>query len=340
MKKHINFSVSFIIIILSLFVGVISHAEENTTTSNTATVSNTGVVCTMDVKLCSDGSSVGRVGPNCEFAKCPKLSAEVRARVNVGTRLNDERDEIEEDENEIEDEDDDDKIEERKAIRVENKEKRDEVRAEIKNISEENKIRLEAMITSVKEQREVFRANLEIKREEAQTKMVEMRTKLKAELGVIKDERKKTSAEKIVTSVQELNIRLTTNISVKVDQIENVLVSIQSRINKGEENGLDVTSVKAEVEKAKIAIEDARTAISVQVSKTYEVTVTSEATLRAEMQALRDIFNSDMKVVREQVRIAHAAVRTVATSLAQIPRIDDEVEVETEVEVNSTTSVN
>src|SRR3989344_2683473 len=160
MKKHINFSVSFIIIILSLFVGVISHAEENTTTSNTATVSNTGVVCTMDVKLCSDGSSVGRVGPNCEFAKCPKLSAEVRARVNVGTRLNDERDEI-------------------------------------KNISEENKIRLEAMITSVKEQREVFRANLEIKREEAQTKMVEMRTKLKAELGVIKDERKKTSAEKI-----------------------------------------------------------------------------------------------------------------------------------------------
>src|SRR3989344_2726240 len=197
MKKHINFSVSFIIIILSLFVGVISHAEENTTTSNTATVSNTGVVCTMDVKLCSDGSSVGRVGPNCEFAKCPKLSAEVRARVNVGTRLNDERDEIEEDENEIEDEDDDDKIEERKAIRVENKEKRDEVRAEIKNISEENKIRLEAMITSVKEQREVFRANLEIKREEAQTKMVEMRTKLKAELGVIKDERKKTSAEKI-----------------------------------------------------------------------------------------------------------------------------------------------
>jgi hypothetical protein len=28
-------------------------------------------LCTMDVKLCPDGSSVGRQGPNCEFAACP-----------------------------------------------------------------------------------------------------------------------------------------------------------------------------------------------------------------------------------------------------------------------------
>lgn len=27
--------------------------------------------CTMDAKLCPDGSSVGRQGPNCEFAPCP-----------------------------------------------------------------------------------------------------------------------------------------------------------------------------------------------------------------------------------------------------------------------------
>lgn len=27
--------------------------------------------CTMEAKLCPDGSAVGRTGPNCEFAKCP-----------------------------------------------------------------------------------------------------------------------------------------------------------------------------------------------------------------------------------------------------------------------------
>jgi hypothetical protein len=29
------------------------------------------VACTMDAKICPDGSAVGRVGPNCEFAECP-----------------------------------------------------------------------------------------------------------------------------------------------------------------------------------------------------------------------------------------------------------------------------
>lgn len=29
------------------------------------------VFCTMEAKLCPDGSAVGRVGPNCEFAACP-----------------------------------------------------------------------------------------------------------------------------------------------------------------------------------------------------------------------------------------------------------------------------
>lgn len=29
------------------------------------------VACTMDAKLCPDGSAVGRTGPNCEFAACP-----------------------------------------------------------------------------------------------------------------------------------------------------------------------------------------------------------------------------------------------------------------------------
>lgn len=30
-----------------------------------------GVVCTLDAKMCPDGSYVGRTGPKCEFAPCP-----------------------------------------------------------------------------------------------------------------------------------------------------------------------------------------------------------------------------------------------------------------------------
>lgn len=33
------------------------------------------VACTMDAKMCPDGSFVGRVGPDCEFAACPSEGA-------------------------------------------------------------------------------------------------------------------------------------------------------------------------------------------------------------------------------------------------------------------------
>ena len=32
-----------------------------------------GVFCTMDAKLCPDGSYVGRIPPDCEFAPCPEV---------------------------------------------------------------------------------------------------------------------------------------------------------------------------------------------------------------------------------------------------------------------------
>ena len=35
------------------------------------TVSGTPRACTLEAKICPDGSAVGRVGPNCEFAPCP-----------------------------------------------------------------------------------------------------------------------------------------------------------------------------------------------------------------------------------------------------------------------------
>ena len=45
-----------------------------------------GKACTMEAKLCPDGSAVGRVGPNCEFAPCPTggTNSGVRGTVMLG----------------------------------------------------------------------------------------------------------------------------------------------------------------------------------------------------------------------------------------------------------------
>ena len=48
----------------------------------------TQIACTMEAKLCPDGSAVGRTGPNCEFAPCPKVekteSSGIQGRVLLG----------------------------------------------------------------------------------------------------------------------------------------------------------------------------------------------------------------------------------------------------------------
>lgn len=35
-----------------------------------------GTFCTLDAKMCPDGSYVGRVGPKCEFAECPTVETD------------------------------------------------------------------------------------------------------------------------------------------------------------------------------------------------------------------------------------------------------------------------
>ena len=53
-----------ILIILAIAIGFILFFKSNKTEDDT-------VFCIQDVKMCADGSSVGRVPPSCEFAKCP-----------------------------------------------------------------------------------------------------------------------------------------------------------------------------------------------------------------------------------------------------------------------------
>jgi len=56
----------------------------NNQTTPTSPSAPGDVACTMDAKICPDGSSVGRVAPTCEFAACPSTSAPVKEFVVTG----------------------------------------------------------------------------------------------------------------------------------------------------------------------------------------------------------------------------------------------------------------
>ncbi len=62
-----------IVVIALLLVGGGAYAYSQMDAAETE--NGAAVVCTMDAKLCSDGSYVGRTGPNCEFAQCPAGNA-------------------------------------------------------------------------------------------------------------------------------------------------------------------------------------------------------------------------------------------------------------------------
>lgn len=290
MGKNIKYSVSLTLVLLSLVFGYIAYAEESTNNNQQQKV------CTQDAKMCSDGSYVGRSGPDCEF-----VCLEEKNNTN------------------------------REEFKDENKKIKDDLKSNLL----EKKIKIDEIIQSAKEKRGDFKVEVEMIKEQAKLKIAVMKTNLKEDLKIIKNENKKISAEKIVNIIQELNIKLTENLSEKIDKIENVLINIESRVSKAENKGLNVSSVKIEIEKAKVDIVQAKSAISTQIGKIYTVNITNEASLRPEMKNLRDTFSKDIKALHIIVKSVHEAVSSIATVLAKIPKIDDNDDISTNENIDT-----
>ncbi|GIK83434.1 MAG: hypothetical protein BroJett025_00560 [Patescibacteria group bacterium] len=74
-----------LIVILLILAGIATYFIANsnrpaqngdgTTVPTPAASPDEQVFCTLDAKQCPDGSYVGRVPPNCEFAPCPDFDA-------------------------------------------------------------------------------------------------------------------------------------------------------------------------------------------------------------------------------------------------------------------------
>ncbi len=69
-----NSSFFWVIIIIALIAAIGAVAFWGDISKWYSGVTDKGVFCTQDAKLCPDGSYVGRVSPNCQFATCPSES--------------------------------------------------------------------------------------------------------------------------------------------------------------------------------------------------------------------------------------------------------------------------
>jgi hypothetical protein len=64
----------FFLVIVAALGGFYFGKQTNRKTTPPLTPTITQRACTMEAKICPDGSYVGRTGPNCEFAPCPTIN--------------------------------------------------------------------------------------------------------------------------------------------------------------------------------------------------------------------------------------------------------------------------
>lgn len=61
-----------LVIIVFAITGSFFFFGKNKTAEVPIVVDNNQTICTMDAKMCPDGTYVARTGPNCEFTTCPE----------------------------------------------------------------------------------------------------------------------------------------------------------------------------------------------------------------------------------------------------------------------------
>lgn len=80
MKKFFVGRVIGFVVVLAL-VGIFFLVRDN------LKAPDNGVACTMEAKICPDGSVVGRTGPNCEFSECPAVQIKEETTAGLNQKI-------------------------------------------------------------------------------------------------------------------------------------------------------------------------------------------------------------------------------------------------------------
>lgn len=181
--------------------------------------------------------------------------------------------------------------------------------------SSEVKARREEIAGKLQERRAAFKEELLVRKEAIREQVAERKEILRERLGAITDERKAQIALRVDSQLTLINEARVAFFTSALDRIEAVLERLAART--------DADAAASQISLAEAAIESARDKVAVQASQDYTVTVTDEAGIRSNLQAVRDQLREDLHAVRDAVRAAHQAVRMVAITLDRLPGAED-----------------
>lgn len=184
-----------------------------------------------------------------------------------------------------------------------------------------NKISLsitEAKMDELKKSRTQAMETIRENRELMLKKIETYRENLKEELAKLKDQNRARIVVGVDEKIADLNQRMVDHYTNVVDQLENVLERINKRAQDDADDGLDISSVTTAISKATDAIKKAREAIEEQSQKIYEINITTDAKLKADVGETRQALQNDLKKVRDVIITAKVAVHDSAIALGKI----------------------
>jgi hypothetical protein len=211
----------------------------------------------------------------------------------------------------------------REALKDEAEKLRDEAKEEFKANREAIKEEFKQLRTESSEKNELLRAELKAKIEASRaalkTRMEEARAKLKTRLEMFKDERKASTTARIAENLDKVNQNLVGAVTKQLDALSAIVARTEDKIGTS-----STVQFAADVAAAKARIAEADAAVTAQAAKNYSVTVSSEATVKADVQAVRDTLRKDWEAVKTKVEAAKTATRKVVGSVKSMIKTDDD----------------
>lgn len=208
-----------------------------------------------------------------------------------------------------------------------------------KNISLRNifKLKHEAIVKFVQSKQNDFNQEVEANKEEAKVKINARRLLFLRGLERVKNLKKRVSIENISNRIQVINTKVVDVFTRRINRLDFILASIESRTDKVAVNNIDVSAIRNTTTYAETAISNARASIANQATKVYTISITSESTAKATVEKVRDDLKENIKASQDLIKLAETKVRDSLNLLSKIPKVN-ELNVPVTVETGNSTS--
>lgn len=148
---------------------------------------------------------------------------------------------------------------------------------------------------------EARKANIQERIASVKERIATKEAALKTRLDAFKNKQKAQIAKRINTNLANINEKITKAMDRHLEVMSGILDKLEARVNANTPDIKDPAAVRSAIAEAKDAIATATAAVDAQAEKDYVLEATSEATIRQDMQGVKEQLRTDLKAVRQLV---------------------------------------